>query len=76
MKTFISTRGQLALPGKLLQDDRIDPGQEFGIERLGPGVYVFFVIGPAPSRGLVDWLVACPEKGWFEPVPSESTGDL
>ncbi len=26
--------------------------------------------------GLVDWLSSCPENGWFEPIPSESTDTL
>jgi hypothetical protein len=31
----------------------------------------------APANdGLVDWLLACPEKDWFEPLPSESTDTL
>ncbi len=28
------------------------------------------------ERGLVDWLLACPEKGYFVPVESESTDTL
>jgi hypothetical protein len=28
------------------------------------------------SEGIIDWLLACPEKGFFEPVPSESTDAL
>ena len=28
---------------------------------------------PPKNRGLVDTLLACPEKDWFEPIQSEST---
>jgi len=32
---------------------------------------------PKPgSAGLVDWLLACPEKDWFQSLPSESTDTL
>ena len=77
MKTvIISTKGQLVLPVELRQRDGVGPGQEFEIERLGPGVYRLARTGAPMNAGLVDWLLACPEKGWFVPVPSESTADL
>ena len=28
------------------------------------------------NEGLVDWLLACPEKGFFVPIDSESTDTL
>ena len=76
MKTVISTKGQLVLPAEFRQQDGVAPGQEFEIERLGPGVYRLARTGAPMNAGLVDWLLACPEKGWFVPVPSESTADL
>lgn len=76
MKTTISTKGQLVLPAELRQRDGVSPGQEFDIERLGPGVYRLARTGAPTNPGLVDLLLACPEKGWFVPVPSESTADL
>jgi hypothetical protein len=33
-------------------------------------------VAPAPNEGLVDWLLACPEKGYFVPIESESTDTL
>lgn len=30
----------------------------------------------APNEGLTDWLLACPEKGYFVPIESESTDTL
>ena len=76
MKTVISTKGQFVLPAELRRRDRVAPGEEFEIERLGPGVYRLARTGVPTNLGLVDLLLACPEKGWFVPVPSESTADL
>jgi hypothetical protein len=28
---------------------------------------------PPLNEGVVDWLLACPEKGFFVPIESEST---
>jgi hypothetical protein len=33
------------------------------------------IVLPA-NQGLVEWLLSCPEKGYFEPVESESTDSL
>ena len=64
------------LPAELRQRDGVVPGQEFDIERLGPGVYRLARRGEPDNSGLVDWLLACPEKDWFLQVTSESTADL
>ena len=75
MKTTISSKGQIVLPAELRQLDRIEAGQEFEIQRLAPGEYR--IIRRAPSNdGLVDWLLACPAKGYFVPIESESTDTL
>ena len=76
MKTVISTRGQVVLPAELRKRDCVVPGQEFDIERLGPGVYRLARRGEPENAGLVDLLLSCPEKDWFVPVASESTADL
>lgn len=76
MKTVISTKGQLVLPAELRQRDEVVPGQEFDVERLGPGVYRLARAGTPENSGLVDWLLSCPEKDWFVQVASESTADL
>jgi len=34
MKTTVSSKGQIVLPAEFRQMDRIEPGQEFDIERL------------------------------------------
>lgn len=64
------------LPAELRQRDGVVPGQEFDVKRLGPGIYRLARTGASTNLGLVDLLLACPAKGWFVPVPSESTDDL
>jgi AbrB family looped-hinge helix DNA binding protein len=76
MTTTISTKGQIVLPAEIRQQDGIEPGQEFDIERIERGVYRLVRRQPRPNEGLVDWLLACPEKGFFVPIESESTDTL
>jgi AbrB family looped-hinge helix DNA binding protein len=73
--TSISSKGQIVLPAELRRQDGIEPGQEFTVERIGPGEYRL-VRKVAANEGLVDWLLACPAKGFFTPVESESTDTL
>ena len=76
MKTTVSTKGQLILPAEIRQRDNIEPGQEFEVERIDRGEYRLLRREPPPNEGLVDWLLACPEKGYFVPIESESTATL
>lgn len=72
----MSSKGRNVLPAKLRQMDRIEPGQEFEMERLNPGEYRLLRRTSRPNEGVVDWLLACPARGFFVPVPSESTDTL
>ena len=76
MKTTVSTKGQIVLPAELRKEDDIEPGQEFELERIDRGEYRLTRCMPRSKEGLVDWLLACPEKGYFVPVESESTDVL
>ena len=76
MKTTVSTKGQLILPAEIRQRDNIEAGQEFEVERINRGEYRLLRREPPPNEGLVDWLLACPEKGYFVPIESESTDTL
>ena len=76
MKTTVSTKGQIVLPAELRQRDGIEAGQEFEVERIGADEYRLVRVAPAPNEGLVDWLLACPQKGYFVPIESESTETL
>lgn len=64
------------IPAELREQDQIEPGQEFEIERLEAGQYHLMRRTTRPSEGLVDWLLACPVKGYFVPIESESTDTL
>jgi bifunctional DNA-binding transcriptional regulator/antitoxin component of YhaV-PrlF toxin-antitoxin module len=76
MKTTMSSKGQIVLPAEFRQQDRLEAGQEFDIERLDRGQYQLKRRSAAPNEGVVDWLLACPGKGFFVPVKSESTDAL
>lgn len=76
MTTSISSKGQIVLPAEFRHLDGIEPGQEFQIERLDRGEYRIVRVEPPANEGVVDWLLACPAKGYFVPVESESTDSL
>ena len=76
MRTTVSTKGQIVLPAELRDQDRIRPGQQFAIERIEAGEYRLKKIAVPENGGLVDWLLSCPEGGWFRPLQSESTDTL
>jgi len=76
MKTTISSRGQIVLPAEFRQMDRIEPGQEFAVERLDRGDYCLVRRVAPPNEGAIDWLLACPYKDFFVSIDSESTDTL
>lgn len=76
MKTTVSSKGQIVLPAELRHQDRIEPGQEFEVERLDRGEYRLVRRPVQENEGVVDWLLGCPEKDFFVPIESESTDTL
>jgi AbrB family looped-hinge helix DNA binding protein len=77
MKTTVSTKGQIILPAEIRQQDGIEPGQEFRIERIDRGEYRLVRLAVRPNEGLVELLLACPVKGWFKPMErTETTDDI
>lgn len=74
--TVVSTKGQVVLPAELRKQDHIEPGQVFEVERIERGQYRLVRREPRANEGLLDWLLACPEKGFFVPIESESTDSL
>jgi AbrB family looped-hinge helix DNA binding protein len=76
VRTTVSSKGQIVLPVELRKMDGIRPGQEFDVERLDQGDYRLVRRTALPNEGAVDWLLACPAKGYFAPVNSESTDTL
>jgi AbrB family looped-hinge helix DNA binding protein len=76
MKATISSKGQIVLPAEFRQMDRIEPGQQFDVERLDRGDYRLVRRVAPRNEGAVDWLLACPHKDFFVPIDSESTDTL
>ena len=66
----------MILPAEIRRQDDIEPGQQFDFERIARGEYRLVRREPPPNEGLVDWLLACPEKGFFVSIESESTDTL
>ncbi len=76
MFTTVSSKGQIVLPAEIRERDGVKPGQRFAIERVDRGEYRLVRQPTGGNDGLVDWLLACPEKGFFIAVESESTDTL
>lgn len=86
MKAIVSRKGQLVIPAGFRQREDIQPGQQFDIHRINPNEFRLSrkngkrtkdsANGGSPKSGLVDWLLACPEKDYFVPIESESTDTL
>ncbi len=76
MKTVVSSKGQIVLPAEIRRRDDVRPGQKFEVERIDRGEYLLKRREPPPNHGLVDWLLACPAKGFFIRIDSESTDTL
>jgi AbrB family looped-hinge helix DNA binding protein len=75
MKTKVSTKGQIILPAEIRQQDGIEPGQEFEVERIDRGEYRLKRRERRRNEGLVKLLLACPVKGWFSPMDRRKTTD-
>jgi AbrB family looped-hinge helix DNA binding protein len=77
MKTIISSKGQIVLPDAIRQQDGIEPGQEFEVQRIDHGEYLLKRTNRPRNEGLVRLLLACPVKGWFHPANrAETTDDI
>ena len=64
------------LPAEFRRRDGIKSGQTFDVERVDRGDYRLVRREPSCTVGGVDWLLACPAKGYFVPIDSESTDSL
>ena len=76
MKTTVSSKGQIVLPPEFRRMDRVEPGQEFDVERLDHGRYRLVRRTVRRNEGVVDWLLAFLRKVFFVPIESESTDAL
>jgi len=68
MKTIMCSKGQIILPAAIRQWDGIEPGQEFEVRRIEQGMYLLKRTKRRRNEGLVQLLLACPVKGWFQPA--------
>jgi len=76
VNTVVSSKGQVVLPAALRARDHVLAGQRFAIERIEAGQYLLKREEVPDNEGLIDWLLACPVKDWFQPVASDSTETL
>ena len=77
MKTTVSSKGQIVLPAALRKADGIEAGQEFEVRRIDQGEYLLKRTKRGRNEGLVQLLLACPVKDWFQPaIRTETTDDL
>jgi AbrB family looped-hinge helix DNA binding protein len=76
VNTRISSKGQVVIPAEIREVDGIEAGQEFDVERVARGEYLLKRRLPATNDGVIEWLLACPEKEFFVPIESESTDML
>ena len=76
MITTVSSKGQIVLPAELRKQDGVESGQQFEVERINRGEYRLVRVEPPKNDGLVEWLLSCPEKGFFVAIESESTDTL
>ena len=65
------------LPAEIRERDDVRPGQKFEIERIERGEYRLKRTARRRNEGLVELLLACPVKGWFQPLERiETTHDI
>jgi AbrB family looped-hinge helix DNA binding protein len=77
MKTIMSSKGQIVLPAAIRQQDGILPGQEFEVQRIDQGEYLLKRTTRRRNEGLVQLLLDCPVKDWFQPANrTETTEDI
>jgi AbrB family looped-hinge helix DNA binding protein len=75
MRTTVSSKGQIVLPAEIRERDDVRPGQKFEIERIERGEYRLRRVARRRNEGLVELLLACPVKGWFQPLERVETTD-
>ena len=76
MKTTVSSKGQIVLPASSVNRTASSPARSSTSSGSTAGDYRLVRRPAAASAGAVDWLLACPAKGYFVPVESESTDTL
>ena len=75
MRTTVSTKGPIIVPAEIRREDDIESGQEFEIKRIDRGEYLLKRTTKPRNKGLVQLLLSCPVKDWFQPLDRTQTGD-
>jgi len=60
MTTVLSQKGQVVIPGPVLERLSLQPGDDLEIEIEDDDTIRLRRISPLPNKGLVDHLLACP----------------
>ena len=80
MTTTLSANGLIEIPEIFRKEDALQPGARCEVERVGRKEYLVRVeADDEDERGerLIDILLNCPVKGWFQPMDrTETTDDL
>ena len=79
MKTTVSSKGPDRLTSGRVPRTHgpgWEPGQEFDVERLDHGDYRLIRREGRHNAGVIDWLLACPQKDFFVPIDCESADSL
>jgi bifunctional DNA-binding transcriptional regulator/antitoxin component of YhaV-PrlF toxin-antitoxin module len=71
MTTTVTAKGAVVLPRKVLTQQKVRAGDNLEViaDSDEPGVIVLRRMPKTPQAGWVELLLACPEKGWFKPMP-------
>jgi AbrB family looped-hinge helix DNA binding protein len=69
VKTTVSSKGQIVLPAEFRHMDRIEPGQEFDVERLDRGDYRLVRRAARPNEGAHRLAARLSAEGLFRARP-------
>jgi AbrB family looped-hinge helix DNA binding protein len=72
MMTVLSQKGQIVLPVPVRQQLHLKAGDDFEVVVEDEDTIILRRVSSPANHGLVDHLLACPHKGWFQPFDSIS----
>ena len=65
------------MPAEIREQDGIEAGQEFEVERIDRGEYRLTRKARRRNEGLMSLLRTCPVKDWFKPLErTETTANI